>query len=669
MNSVEAALALARLGLSVIPLHSPNLPLPAGAEPDSAGKRPLVPWKEFQTRRATEQEIGAWWTEWPEANIGVVTGAISNVIVVDFDGEDGLATMRTLNPVPPTWRSRTGGGEHIWFRHPGFPCQNFARRLPGLDLRGDGGYVVAPGSRHRNGSEYRWTIPPDQAELAEPPAWLLDLIGQPAERADGAGDPSARRWLRMLQGAKKGERHDTLLRIAGHYLGIGREPEEVEAVLLTFAARCTPAHDPADVRRVVADLAGKTALAVALDSAPESRRDGDDFLFALNNQGIELRFAHLREGTDGLHGEITVRSSVRGEIHWGRLNLSSTPGREGLVKKLADAHPGAFWRSLLDRACHAVAEQVRQGEPINQLEPAAAPAVRQLVERILPLGETSVVFGDGGTGKSLLALAIALAVTSKVPLPGGLRPTQDAPVLYLDWESCREEQAQRLAGLLAGLELSTAPGIFYRPMARALADDATHLRAEVSRLGVGLVIVDSLAPACGTEPESADAAVRAMNALRTLAPATRLVVAHVSKADIQRNGAGRPYGSVFVQNLARSVWEVRRSDDESKDLILGLFHRKVNQGRLSAPIGLRFEFEEAVIRLYPNDIGSEPDLLSRTSLSFQIQRLLTAGARTVDELTKDLDNASSDTVGRTLRRLKNQGKVIRLDDTRWGLKQ
>lgn len=666
---LDAALALAARELSVIPIHSPSMPLPPRVEANSAGKRPLVAWREFQQRRATEDEIRQWWSEWPAANIGIVTGAISNVVVVDVDGPEGQQTLRTVNPIPVTWRSTTGRGEHLWFRHPGFEVQNFAKKAPGLDFRGDRGYVVAPGSRHRSGVEYRWTIPPEEAELADPPRWLFELLAKPITK--DAEQSEAKWWLRLLQGAKEGERHDALLRIAGHYLGIGREPDEVEALLLEFARRCTPPHDPKDVIQVVRDLAGKKRVTAVLPAAaPDMRREGDNFSFALPDQGIEVYFSHLREGPDGLHGEITVRSSIRGEIHWGRFNLSSTPSREGLVKKLNDTHPSAPWRSLLDRACHAVAEQVRQGEPIMPLEPAAAPTTRQLVERLLPLGETSVIFGDGGTGKSLLALAVAVAVSSKAPLPGGLRPMQDVSVLYLDWESCREEQAERLEGLLAGLGLSATSEIHYRPMARALADDAAHLRTEVDRLGVGLVIVDSLGPACGAEPESADAAIRTLNALRSFAPATRLVIAHVSKADIARNGPSRPYGSVYVQNLARSVWEIRRSDDESKDLVLGLFHRKCNTGRLSAPIGLRFEFGEDGIRLLPSDIGEQPDLLAKTSLTFQIQKTLTAGGRTVDEIAKTLD-ANPDTVRRTLNRLKEARKVVSLDNGRggrWGLK-
>ena len=412
-------------------------------------------------------------------------------------------------------------------------------------------------------------------------------------------------------------------------------------------------------------------------STPEIQRDGDEFTFLWHDHGIGIGFTQLREGSDGIHGEITVHASGLGSLHWGRLNLASTSAREGLVKKLHEVHPIDLWRAFLETACRTVAERLRQGQPIVSLEPVAAPTTRQLIERLLPLGETSVIFGDGGTGKSLLALSVTVAVSSGIPLPGGLRPTQEAaPVLLLDWESCQEEQNERLAGLLSGFGLSAAPGIYYRPMARGLADDAAYLRAEISRLKIGLVIVDSLGPACGAEPESADSAIRVMNALRSFVPATRLVIAHVSKASAdQRSGSARPFGSVYVQNLARSVWEMRRAqDDGGDDLAVGLFHRKVNRGRLHSPIGLRFEFGRGVIRVVPSDIGEQPELLARTSLSYRIQRALAAGMRTTAELSEELE-APEVSVRKTCYRLQQNLVIVRLGgaqggrgkEAQWGL--
>ena len=247
MNAcLDAALRYLGLGLSVIPVKP-------------RGKMPLVPWKEFQQRVPTEAEIREWWERCPEANLGVVAGSVSGVIVVDIDGPKGQETLRTLAPIPPTWRSRTGKGEHLWFKHPGgSTIYNFARRRPGLDLRGDGGFVVAPPSRHASGAFYEWVLAPGDVDLADPPLWLLELL-----RADDDGGPQRRRqrsedeWLQLLQGAPEGQRHTTATRIAGHFLARGYPPSIVETLLRAYAIQCQPPFDLDDVRRIVEDLVAK----------------------------------------------------------------------------------------------------------------------------------------------------------------------------------------------------------------------------------------------------------------------------------------------------------------------------------------------------------------------------------------------------------------------------
>jgi hypothetical protein len=386
---------------------------------------------------------------------------------------------------------------------------------------------------------------------------------------------------------------------------------------------------------------------------------------------VTLDLSHLHEGREGITAELLVTSAIHGAIHWGRLNLLSTPARAGLVKTLERTAPVAPWALVLERACRLTALHVRAGAPVVCLMPRRAPTTRHVIAKLVLAGETNVLFGDGGSGKSLLALALAVAASTGTPLPGGLVPT--APprrVLYLDYESCQEEHEDRLAGLLAGLEVTEAPPILYRQMVRPLADDAAFLRAEISQHAIDLVIVDSLAPACGAEPEGADAAVRTFTALRSFGPVTRQVIAHVSKAGAdQRTGPTRPFGSVFVQNLARNVWEVRKADDDSEHLVLGLYHRKFNSGRRLPPFGLRIETDAATTTLHAHDMGREPDLVARASLT---QRLLTAlrpGAFTTAELTASVGGPEL-SVRRALERLREKGHVVSLPDTKpmkWGL--
>jgi hypothetical protein len=131
-------------------------------------------------------------------------------------------------------------------------------------------------------------------------------------------------------------------------------------------------------------------------------------------------------------------------------------------------------------------------------------------------------------------------------------------------------------------------------MSRSLADEAPRLRADLARQDVQLIIVDSLVPACGPEPEGADATIRTLNALRSFAGTTRLVIAHVNRNDADKTrGTTRPWGSVFVRNLARAAWEIKRIETDGPDLVLGAYLTKRNDGKRGiAPWGLRFAFAD-----------------------------------------------------------------------------
>jgi len=160
----EEAKRYLQLGLNVIPLQPPS-------KAPKSGKKPLFAWKEFQRRLATEQEIERWFFM-TRNNIGVVTGAVSRIVVVDCDDDDALNwCQRSL--AETCMLTRTGNGYHLFYRHPGCDVRNGAK-LNGrnLDVRGDGGYVVAPPSVHASGRKYEklgnWNIRPPLFD----PAWL-----------------------------------------------------------------------------------------------------------------------------------------------------------------------------------------------------------------------------------------------------------------------------------------------------------------------------------------------------------------------------------------------------------------------------------------------------------------------------------------------------------------
>lgn len=147
-------------------------------------KRPLTRWAEYQRRHTTHAEVTAWWRHWPGANIGIVTGAISKLIVVDVDrqygGSASLADIETVRgPLPDTLIAITGGGgRHYYFAHDGQTIRNHVNVFAGIDIRADGGCVVAAPSVHPCGRSYAW-IDAAAALNESPaalPAWLVDYL-------------------------------------------------------------------------------------------------------------------------------------------------------------------------------------------------------------------------------------------------------------------------------------------------------------------------------------------------------------------------------------------------------------------------------------------------------------------------------------------------------------
>ena len=154
-------------------------------------KRPIVRWQTFQKRLPSEAQLHRWLEQHPDANLAVVTGSVSGLVVLDVDPRHGgtrslAAWEREHAALPPTIESRTGGGgRHLYFAHPGRTVRNRVGLAPGLDLRGDGGVIVVPPSIHPSGKAYRWVEGrhPEDLDPAAMPDWLLAIA------LDGDSDP------------------------------------------------------------------------------------------------------------------------------------------------------------------------------------------------------------------------------------------------------------------------------------------------------------------------------------------------------------------------------------------------------------------------------------------------------------------------------------------------
>jgi hypothetical protein len=214
------------------------------------GKLPLVEWKPFQDTPPLESKLREWWAHWPDADVGLVTGARSGLMVLDLDGAQGTDAVvaRAGSSMPRTPTARTGRGAHLYFKHPGGVVGNRAGLLPHVDVRGDGGFVVAPPSVHSNGRRYAWHIPPD-TPLANAPGWLLDEILREPVAA-----PAPVAGFTVPDEIPEGKRHDTLWRMARSLRrkGLGQEAI-VAAVRVENAQKCRPPLPEPEVTDLLGD--------------------------------------------------------------------------------------------------------------------------------------------------------------------------------------------------------------------------------------------------------------------------------------------------------------------------------------------------------------------------------------------------------------------------------
>lgn len=209
-----AALHYAVHGMSVFPL------VPRGKKPLNAGGRGYL------DASADPRQAEAWWSLTPDANIGLVPG-LSGLVIIDIDGPEGEEHARRFGlHGTKTLSVRTGRaecGQHLYFRHPGFPVSN--RSLaPHLDVRGDRGYVLVPPSVHPTGRRYEWN---GETEIAPLPRAVLDALRgcpepdlEPTEwHAPSSVDRAVLgyrigRYLATVGNCTEGSRNSTAFRVA-----------------------------------------------------------------------------------------------------------------------------------------------------------------------------------------------------------------------------------------------------------------------------------------------------------------------------------------------------------------------------------------------------------------------------------------------------------------------
>lgn len=371
---------------------------------------------------------------------------------------------------------------------------------------------------------------------------------------------------------------------------------------------------------------------------------------------VVIEVDRLRRERHELVGELTVICPLAGAhtvtpdglIHLADFNLSSATARNLRAKVLRERSEADLdWATWLEHLCLQTIRAERTGtpaRPLTQYERRIEAPTWDLHGWRLPRHHPAILFGDGGSMKSYMALYAAGTIAG-----------QGVPTLFCDWELDGEDHHERLCALFG----DQPPTVHYLRCDRPLIDEADRIRREAGRLGIEYAVFDSVGFATPGPPESAEMAVGYFRAVRQIGVGGSLHLAHSTKATSDSDPSRKPifrglkpFGSVFWHNSARSTWYARRADetgDDSSTVVLGLYHQKANTGPLLPAVGLSIRFTPGTTSITPSDLSDAPDLAVGLSLRKRIEACLKGGPKTIIALADEL-GAKKDTVEKALRR-------------------
>lgn len=404
---------------------------------------------------------------------------------------------------------------------------------------------------------------------------------------------------------------------------------------------------------------------------PRLEIDGGAYTFRFHNQRLRATVDRLDPMRNVLRADLLIQGFDDAHfVYDGNCELTSELTRKRLADAVRERYPGYPWQQIIDSIAVRTLRAYREGNPWICLADMEAPpdTVQYLVKPILEAGTSTLLFADGGSGKSYLATAFALMVATGEAMGGMIATIPPSNVVYLDWESNEESYWRRVNALTSTMGLPIPDTMFYRQMTGRLSGVTVEVKAYCKSNQIALVIVDSAALAAGESETSVDA-TRLFDALRQVG-VTALVVAHTTKTD-----PNRPFGSVFMRNGPRSVWKLVRDDDHSDTLTLAAQHIKANNSMLQPPLGWQLTFEDQgrIVTFRASEAQLLNEVTSTQPLRIQIRNLLLEGALWSTEIAEHLSLTTKqgrDSIAAALRR--GEGKdFVRLHyqgrSIQWGV--
>lgn len=374
---------------------------------------------------------------------------------------------------------------------------------------------------------------------------------------------------------------------------------------------------------------------------------------------------------DGLHCFVGFRSRATPEDDWqwilarARKNLYSTTAK----KELASALKRRASRDLdehIEQMVIGLDRYLSEGDEAFQLadlpEPAPTP---YLIWPFVPEAMHIIVFGPGGTGKSLFCLALALSGMICQPVLPGIRPPEE-PINtgFLNWEPDGGNEnninRRRLGELCKGMGLSGSPRrLWYRQPRGSISDNVESIRSLVYRHELRLLIVDSIHKAgegSVKEDESAKLYNDAISAIQGVPPYPAVIsISHVRRSHSrdQEGDNNDPIGAVQYRDDARMTWKLVADNEAGGSMPhLGAFNTKNNVDEYLKNIAWRIEFNrpEGLIRYHSADAQESPVVGQNAPVPDQVEYVLRQGRMKLSDIYAELPYLRKDSISKALRR-------------------
>lgn len=518
-----------------------------------------------------------WWGDNPDALVGVPTGAPSGFWVLDLDLKPGVAdghrwleAMESANgPLPETARAKTAnGGTHIFFKHVA-GVRNRGGLGSGVDVRGEGGYVIMPGSIMADGRHYKWVL---EAPIADAPQWLLDLV-LPRQAAAPAAMPFSYQTGTNDHYVNKAVDDELALLATAGQGGRGAQLNASAYALGQFVGAGALSRSEAE-----------QALYSAAQANGVAQKDGERETWSKIRRGLDAGMQKPRQIPESDFQQdntrlVDISRMIKNGLEKGRKDRAAAVDEDVVREEVPPT------------------SQEPQPEPANDNEPPAGPIVATAFKWIdpatLPRREfaygshfirkyVSVTVSPGGLGKTSASIAESLAMTSGRALLG-IKPPQRMRVWLFNAEDPRDEMERRImaACIHYNLKPDDIEGHLFLDTGReqelvvAVEDKKAGVKIQepiveavveqIERYGIDVMIVDPFVSTHGVNENDNGAIDKVAKLWAQVADYTNCsidIVHHLRKVADREATVEDARGAVSLIGAARSVRVLNRMSPE-----------------------------------------------------------------------------------------------------------